>query len=149
MPYGTGDVITLAGQAARTSSGAATGVELLTGSWLPRRIGCILSCTAHATDAGDTLDVFIDVSADGSTWLNAGHFTQIPGNATPAGGPKEILWLSVEGSPGTSTIAVANDATSGVVRPYAVMRYIRARWEIADVGDTNASHTFKVTAFVA
>lgn len=148
MAHEPGEIITLAASAARTTGASGTGVDLRDGHWMPKRIKCVLADTAHATDAGDTLDVYIDTSWDGTTWINAGHFTQIAGNASPTGGPKETITLSVEGTPGTAAVAVSSDAAAGAVRPGELWRYLRARWAIADSGDGNSSHTFSVIAQV-
>ena len=39
----------------------------------------LLNVVAADTDATDTLDVYVDSSIDGVTWLNICHFTQIVG----------------------------------------------------------------------
>jgi len=111
-------------------------------SWV-RRLVVLLSITASAADAGDTLDVYVDVSLDGSNWLNAIHFTQQAGNGSAA---KE--WAVLDPSaPGTSVVAATSDAASGAVRPSLCGPYVRARWAIVDSGDGDQSHTFSVTAW--
>jgi len=104
-----------------------------------------LDITASATEAGDTLDVYLDVSLDGSTWLNAVHFPQQAGNGAAA----KYFAVLDPSSPGTSTVAVSSDASAGTVRPALWGPYLRARWAIADVTTVgNASHTFSLVAYV-
>lgn len=136
QPYG--EAVTLTASAARTSNGSGGGVYIGHLS----RLQVLLSITASATDAGDTLDVYVDVSPDGSTWLNAVHFTQQAGNGAAV---KQTATLD-RANPGTSVIAVTSDAAAGSVRPALWGLYARARWAIADSGNGNSSHTFAVTA---
>jgi hypothetical protein len=55
---------TLAAPAARTADGSGAPVKEL--GWVKRLI-VLLDVTASLTDAGDTLDVYVDVSLDGGT----------------------------------------------------------------------------------
>lgn len=136
-----GELITLAASAARTASGNGTPVTGL--GWRNRFI-VLLDITASQTDAGDTLDVYVDVSLDGTTWLNAIHFTQQPGNGSAR---KEFAVLDPS-NPGTSVVNVTADAAAGAVRPAMFGPQMRARWAIVDAGTPgNSSHTFSVTAF--
>lgn len=136
-----GEVVTLAASAARTADGS--------GDWIyiggERSTFLLhLDITASATDAADTLDVFIDISLDGvNSAGNAVHFTQQAGNGSAA---KEIAVLAAA-NPGTATVVVTADAAAAAVRPGLFGPYYRARWEIADSGDANSSHTFAVTAY--
>lgn len=140
MIAGPGEVFTLAASAARTQS--ANGSAIAVGH--RRRFMILCSITASATDAGDTLDAYVDVSPDGgTTWLNAVHFTQQAGNGAAR---KEIAILDPS-NPGTAVVNVTSDASAGVVRPAAFGSFMRARWAIADSGDGNSSHTFSVTAY--
>lgn len=140
MAVAEGTLFTLAASAARTAG--ASGTAVVVGGW--RRAIVELSITASATDAGDTLNVFVDVLApDGVTWLNAVHFTQQAGNGAAA---KEYAVLD-PANPGTSVIAVTSDAASGAVRPALFGPQVRARWAIVDSGDGNSSHTFAVTMY--
>lgn len=134
-----GELIELAASAARTAS--ANGTACLVDA--RRRYVVLLNITASATDAGDTLDVYIDFSLDNVTWFNGGHFTQQAGN----GAATKIVMVFDAANPGTSVFAVTSDAASGAVRPAVIGPYIRARWEIADTGTDNASHTFSVYAW--
>ena len=136
-----GETFTLAASAARTAGA--------NGSWVyfggeRTRFVFLLDITASATDAGDTLDVYIDVSFDGTNSAgNAVHFTQHAGNGAAA---KEIAVLDAS-APGTSVIAVTSDAAAAAVRPSLFGAYYRARWAIVDSGDANSSHTFSVTGY--
>lgn len=134
--------LTLAASAARTASGNGAAVEGL--EWI-RRLVVMLDITASATDAADTLDVYVDVLApDGATWLNAVHFTQQAGNGAAA---KQFAVLDPS-NPGTDVVAVTADAAAGKVRPALFGYAVRARWAIVDGGgDANSSHTFSVTAW--
>lgn len=96
----------------------------------------LLSVTAAATVAGDTLDVFVDASNDdGVTFVNIVHFTQVLGNG---GAKKEIAWCTVVGGvlvPATSDIPAGDPP-----RPFVGDR-ARVRFEAVGTG----SFTFKVT----
>lgn len=148
LPAGTnyiGDVsnydqlITLASSAARTSSGNGTAVESLGGH---RRYIIVCDITASATAAGDTLDVYVDVSPDGTNWVNAVHFTQQAGDGAAR---KEVAILD-PANPGTSVIDVTADAAAGATRPALFGQKMRARWAIVDGGGADTSHTFSVVA---
>lgn len=135
-----GETITLAASAARTAG--ANGTAMYVGGERERLI-VLLSVTASATDAADTLDVYVDWSLDNTTWFNGGHFAQQAGN----GAAKKEYMIFDPSNPGTASILVTSDAAAGAVRPAAFGVYLRARWAIADSGDANQSHTFSVVAY--
>mgnify|MGYP001577592944 CR=1 FL=1 len=135
-----GELITLVASSARTVSANGTAV---TGLGYRNRYIILFDLTVADTDAGDTLDVYVDVSLDGSTWLNAVHFTQIIGTDAAS---KRYAVLDPS-SPGTSEILVTSDAAAGAVRPSMFGPQMRARWAIADAGADDASFTFSVIAF--
>lgn len=135
-----GEAFTLAAHAARTANGTGDAVA---GFGRFRRLGLLLEITASATDAGDTLDVYVDGSLDGATWFNLIHFGQQAGNGTA----KKELAILDPSAPGTSVIAVTSDASAGAVRPAGFAPYLRARWAVADSGDGNSSHTFGVMGY--
>lgn len=140
MPIYGGTQFILAASAPRSASG--TGDAVIVEGW--RRAMIVNPITASATDAGDTLDVYIDVSPDGGvTWVNAVHFTQQAGNGAAR---REIAVLDPS-NPGTSVINVTSDAAAAAVRPAVWGNAFRARWVIADA-NANASHAFGVTAYV-
>lgn len=135
-----GELITLAASAARTTG--ANGTAVFVGG---ERVSLafLLDITASATAAGDTLDVYVDVSFDGTTWINAIHFTQQAGNGAAK---KEYAMLTASGQAAAVTVVTA-DAASGVVRPDVWGAYYRARWALVDAGGADTSHTFSVTGY--
>jgi len=140
----------LAPLAARTAAGTSeydSGTNYIHLGQITHAIA-VLDIVSSASDAGDVLDVYIDVSLDeGDTWLNAIHFTQQAGNGAAA---KEyaLLALDAAGADPTAVIAVTSDAASGKVRPTLLGPQMRARWTITDSGDGDQSHTFRVFAYV-
>lgn len=136
----TGEAFTLAASEARTAGANGT---TRTGFGRFRRLILLLSITASAADAGDTLDVYVDGSLDGSTWFNLVHFTQQAGNGAAR---KEFAVLDPS-TPGTSVINVTADANAAAVRPAGFAPYLRARWAIADSGNGDSSHTFSLTGY--
>jgi len=135
-----GAVLELSASSAKTES--ASGTAVACGQY--RRFAVLLDVTALATDAGDTLDVFIDFSPDGgTTYVNAAHFTQQVGTGSAA-----KLWAVIDSAnPGTSVVDVTADAVAGAVRPALFGGHIRARWAIVDDSTDDASFTFAVTAY--
>jgi hypothetical protein len=104
----------------------------------------ILDVTAAATAAGDTLDVYVDLSPDGSSWVNAIHFTQVLGNG---GAKKEIAKLTAgELNDPDAVWTVAADAASGVVRNTGLMPFVRYRSAITDATTDDASFTYSLVA---
>src|SRR4030067_3725750 len=100
-----GEDFPLAASAARTEVAGATGtpVEFNGGR---RRFVVLLDITASATEAGDTLDVYVDVLI-GATWINAIHFTQQAGN----GAAKKEFAILDPAAPGTAWVNVTTDAS--------------------------------------
>ncbi|MBM3187094.1 MAG: hypothetical protein FJZ90_00040 [Chloroflexi bacterium] len=138
-----GETITLAALAARTVVANAVGATANIGGERKRFI-VVNRITASATDAGDTLDVYVDFSLDGAIWYNAIHFTQKAGN-TPARTEFAVLDPS---NPGVAVVDVTADAASGAVRPALFGVYMRARWTVVEfAGAGAASHTFSVIAY--
>jgi len=135
--------LTLLTAAARTASETGTATAIPPSA---TRLMVMLDITASATDAGDTLDVYIDISPDGgTTWINAGHFTQQAGNGAAA---REVLTIDGQ-APGASVVTVTADAAAAAVRAGVWGSHVRARAAIADVSGDDASHTFSVVAFAA
>ncbi len=99
-----------------------------------------LDVTAAATEVGDTLDVFVQTTVDGTNWIDIVHFTQVLGN----GGAKRYF------SKISATLALTefeNGTALGAaaVRNITGSRY-RVRWAITDAGTVNASFNFAVYA---
>lgn len=108
----------------------------------------ILDITDSATDAGDTLDVMIDVSWDGgNVWYNAIHFTQQAGNGADK---KEMAMLNAAAylTDPDAVLAVTVDAGSGVVRQGLVGPLMRVRSTVVRLTGTDEAHTFSVEAYI-
>jgi hypothetical protein len=105
----------------------------------------ILDHTVSGIDAADTLDVYVDVSLDGSKWLNAVHFTQKAGNAAAS---TEFAILDAS-NPGTASFVATADLAQTTVRPAAFGMQIRERHVIVNGAGGNApDHTYSVKALV-
>ena len=135
-----GEIVTLAAAGARTTSATGTAVDL---RGERKRLVVVCAITASATDAGDTADIYVDCSLDGTTYYNAIHFTQHAGNGAAI---TEFAVLDPS-APAATTTNITAAAASGAVRPSLFGRYYRARWAIADSGDGNSSCTFSVIAY--
>jgi hypothetical protein len=127
---------TLAASAARTAGVTHDAIAV---PEYVRRLAAVLDVTASAADAGDTLDVYIDVLIAGK-WVNAVHFTQQAGN----GAARSEVAVLDPSNPGTAAVNVTSDAASGAVRPTLFGQKIRARSVIVDSGDADQSHTYSV-----
>lgn len=129
---------------APTTAGAvvgATGASFFCKQSGFRELCAILNVTAAATEATDTLDVFIDASIDGgTTWINIMHFTQVLGN----GGAKKHVNISV--SDASVAFDAASDLAAGATPRSLVGSVFRPRWTVVDAGGAAASFTFGITA---
>ncbi len=120
-----------------TASGTST-PQALHGGTVGAEI--LLNVTAAATAAGDTLDVYIQGSVDGSTWDDIAHFTQVLGN----GGAKKFLarWQGLiaptAGSAAPQDAALA--ATTVAQGPHGLVW--RAKWVV--VSGSAPSFTFSI-----
>jgi hypothetical protein len=101
----------------------------------------ILACTDVATDAGDTLDVYIDTLFDTATWINAAHFTQIIG--TDANTTSFFATVMPENL-GVST-NITSDCAVGTTRGIVGSQW-RARWVVVDA-DADASFIWSLTGY--
>ncbi len=122
--------------AARTVSGVGEPVTLEGLSALLLQ----LDVTATATDAGDTLDVYVQTTIDGTNWIDFKHFTQVSGTAVSK---RLISKLVID--------VIQADFDNGAVLLGGVGRNIfgeqyRVRWDIEESGSANAAFTFSVTA---
>ena len=134
--------IELLASAAHTEEAGAVSDSLDLGDWDSMLV--LLDITASATDAADTLDVYVDVSYDAVTWYNAIHFTQQAGNGSAK---KEIASIAAGWYP-TAVVDVTADAASGAVRPGQIGRYVRIRSTVVATGTDDEEHTFAVYAYV-
>ena len=135
-------ILTLRASAQQAGAGTVTGTGQ-TFRQPMREATVLLNVTAAATDATDTLDVYIDTSPDGgTTWVNIGHFAQVTGN----GGAKKYVMALRSDNPGaTAVIDVTSDAVAGATRQYGINDRLRYRGIVAQ---TNAgAFTYSVKAF--
>lgn len=131
---------------ARTLLASTTATETSTGTAAVKipdadnAIAFILDVTVAATEAGDTLDVFIQTKLDGTNWVDVVAFTQVVGN----GGAVRHFGKICAGV--TTAMFEDGDALSaGSVRNFLGDEY-RVRYAITDAGTDNASFTFSVDA---
>lgn len=103
----------------------------------------VLDFQAATADAGDTLDVYVDVSPDGVTWINAIHFPQIVGNASAQ---KHAVYLTTNVS-ATATTNVTADLAAGNARPLGLTDHMQVRAVTAGLG-AGQSFTAQVLAFL-
>lgn len=129
--------VTLLASAARIETGTGSAVANL-GEF--RALVLQFDVTAAATAAGDTLDVYVQTTIDGTNWVDIHHFTQVLGN----GGAKRYFAKVVaeaaltEFENATALGAAANRAIVG--------NQYRVRWVVVDATTDDASFTFSVTA---
>ncbi len=131
-------VLTLKTSAAETASTTQTG-----GSFreVYKNALIVLDVTVAATLAGDTLNVYVDTSFDGTTWFNVGAFTQVLGNG---GAKKFAMGLTSDNAGATAVVDVTSNATAGATRQFGLGSYLRSRSVVAGTG----SFTYSVTAFL-
>jgi len=106
----------------------------------PNGIVFELDVTAAATDADDTLNVFIQTSIDNTNWVDVVHFTEVLGN----GGAKRY-YAKI-----TSAVNTAEFENGAALGAAAVRNIVgdqwRVRFAIVDPTGANVSFTFSVTA---
>jgi hypothetical protein len=136
-----GETITLRASAVTAAVVGATGTAVYIAGERRRYI-FILDVTAAATDAADTLDVYVDWSLDNLTWTNGGHFTQCLGN----GGAKRYYMVFDPSNPGTTVIDATSDAANSTVRPALFGPYVRARWTMVDA-DVDGNFTWSAIGY--
>lgn len=128
---------TLQASSTQTDTGTGTAVS----GWGEfRAIEFFCNLTDAATAAGDTLDVYVQTTIDGSNWVDVVHFTQILGDGGAKKFYAKLVWDAAltEFENGTSLSAAAQRSIMG--------DQYRCRWAITDVTTDNASFTFSVTA---
>lgn len=135
-------MVTILASAVRTVSGSGV-VSTLPHPERAKALKFILDVTAAATAGGDTLDVYIQHTYDGTNYTDLVHFTQVLGN----GGVKVFIaeWTR-EVTPETE-LRAPTDATlaAGVLQGGVIGSTLRVKWVIA--GATQ-SFTFNVKADV-
>lgn len=99
-----------------------------------------LDLTAAATDADDTLDVYVQTTIDGTNWLDIVHFTQALGN----GGAKRYI-AKVSRSVAETMYETGTALAAGAVRNVLGSQY-RVRYAVVDPLGSNVSFTFSVNA---
>lgn len=100
-----------------------------------------LDVTAAATEAGDTLDVFVQTTIDGTNWIDVVAFTQVTGD----GGAKRHI-AKISRSAAEAMFENGATLAAGSVRNILGKQY-RARWVVTDVVTAdNQSFTFSVVA---
>lgn len=128
----------LLASAARTADGNGSAVSGL-GKY--SKLFFELDVTAAATEAGDTLDVFIQTTIDGTNWIDVVHFTQCTGD----GGAKRYI-AKINASLAETMFENGTALAESAVRNILGDQY-RVRWAIVDVPTAdNQSFTFSVTA---
>ena len=140
------EIVDLLPSAVHTVEADAVGATFDLGDW--NRMLAILDITNSGTDAGDTLDVFVDVSFDEVTWFNAIHFTQQAGNGSAV---KELAAL-FPGTPDASdphaVKVITGDAAAAAVRPQLGGPFVRARSTVVRLTGTDETHTFSVQLYI-
>jgi hypothetical protein len=101
---------------------------------------CQLDVTAAATEAGDTLDVYVQTTIDGTNWIDIIHFAQILGNGGAKRYYAKLVWDAAltEFENAASLAAAAQRSIFG--------NQYRVRYAITDASTDNASFTFSVQA---
>lgn len=104
----------------------------------------LLDVTAAATEANDTLNVYIQSSVDGTVYDDFVSFTQVVGN----GGVKQYIahWSS-NPTPSNAHRAPADASlAAGNIQQGWVGNTWRIKWVIVDPTGSNASFTFSLQA---
>lgn len=137
QPKAAHEATTLLASAARATDSEGSSVRLpVAGAMV-----FVLDITAAATEAGDTLDVFIQTKLDGTNWLDIVHFTQ----ATGTGGAKRHV-AKVVRDVAEAMFENGTALAAGSVRNLLGDEY-RVRWDVTDATTTgNISFTFSVQA---
>lgn len=125
------------GSEARTATGTGPAFDV---PHQHRAVEVVLDVTAGQTEAGDTLDVFVQAFVNGA-WIDVIHFTQVVGNAAD-----KTFVAKICGDEPQAMFETGSALAAGSVRHLLSGRY-RVRWDIVDVATTgNVSFTFSVAA---
>ncbi len=128
---------TLLASAARTASNVGSSVSLSRGL---KGLIFILDVTAAAKDVGDTLNVYVQESPDGSIWTDRVSFNQVLGN----GGAEQFLaYLNCELAPTTAVLAPQDAALAAAsLIPGPIAPTIRAKFVIGKDADVPEDQSF-------
>ena len=110
------------------------------------QMNIVCDLTAAATDASDTLDIYIDTSFDGGvSWVNIGHVTQILGN----GGAKKFI-MSFKAAPiaASNCVPFGTDQSAGAALQIGFGDRIRYRSVSVDASTQNIGFTYSIKAFL-
>ncbi len=139
-----GELVTLKASSAITTAGTVTETAV-TGMGRFKRVVVQLDTTVADTEAGDTLDVYIDASIDGTRWFNVCHFAQVTGTTST---PQTQIAILDPANPGTATFNVTSDLAVSTTRPTFAAPQWRCRHVTVDVATlANMNFTFSVKAF--
>ena len=95
------------------------------------------------TEAGDYLDVSVEMSTDGVLYYKVGAFTQLAGNAVAS-----RHFMAFTTAPAVNADAIfAMVAAANVVDEKTCGRYMRVGVAVTD-NDTNGVHQFKVNGYI-
>jgi hypothetical protein len=151
--YRTNEVINLVPSAAyvgvtksttETTYGSGNYIADLSRAGPIQAIAFQLNMTAALKDAGDLLDVYVQMSFDGgTTYVDVVHFTQILGNTSGA----KVYTAKIEQA-GALTEFETGSALSAAAHRDAIGTMMRAKWEITNDSDNtvDTSFTFELNA---
>lgn len=135
---------TLRASAAQATAGTVTGTAVSLQQRFEEMVA-VLNVTAAGTDAGDTLDVYVDTSFDGGTsFVNIGHFTQVLGNG---GAKKYIMCFKANPITASNSVSASADQAAGAALQIGFGSQLRYRGVMVD-GDANGSFTYSVIAYL-
>ena len=131
---------TILSSAARTESGTSSEYRMAPGL---KALFFLLDVTAAATDAGDSLNVYIQESPDGgTTWNDIASFAQFVGNSAAA---NQLAVINCEAAAENEIGATKDGAlAAGSVRQGPAASYLRAKYVIVDSGDGDQGFTFSI-----
>lgn len=135
-------MLTLLASAARTADGNSGALGKPPHPEQIKHARFILDVIAAATDAGDTLDVYIQKLYDGTNWDDFVHFTQVLGN----GGAKEYIaeWHRDDAVDDEEHVPQDAALAAGIMQGGHLGTDLRVKWAIVDSGDADQSFTFSV-----
>lgn len=135
-------MILLASQTVTASGNSRSSAVALHGGTIAAEV--LLSVTAAATAAGDTLDVYVQAAVDGTSWDDVIHFTQVLGN----GGAKKFLARWQAQIAPTTALAAPQDAalSAGVAQgPHGLLWSVK--WVVASASSPSFTMSVAVTPF--